>query len=151
MIYGPTPIRMATSADLYDWKPGGTLFAQTSGARDPSVLFHDGRYIVFYVTGNAVLARTSADLRKWSADAAEVFRMRRGGDPESPSVVERDGQFYLFWCQHRSRNSGQVARENRFTIDLRQNVGARAFSCQVLSSVPWIQHGKASLLRRGWL
>ena len=113
MIYGPSPLRMATSADLYNWKPAGALFEQKGGARDPSVILHEGRYILFYVTGNAVLARTSPDLRNWSTNAVEIFRMRRGGDPESPSMVERDGQFYLFICLWDAKDEPNGAYDNR--------------------------------------
>jgi len=113
MIYGPDPLRMATSPDLYNWKPAGALFAQAGGARDPGVIFHDGRYILFYVTGNAILARTSSDLRNWSTNAVEIFRMRRGGDPESPSLVEHDGLFYLFWCLWDATDAANGAYDQR--------------------------------------
>jgi beta-fructofuranosidase len=98
MIYGPNPLRLATSTNLYDWKAAGVLFQQEGGARDPNVVCHGGRYILAYVTRNSILARTSQDLRHWSTEPVEIFRMRRTGDPESPSIVEHDAQFYLFWC-----------------------------------------------------
>jgi acetyl esterase/lipase len=113
MIYGPNPLRMATSSDLYDWKPVGALFTQKGGARDPSIIRHGNQYILLYVTGNTILARTSSDLRNWSAEAAEIFRMRRGGDPESPTIVERDGQFYLFWCLWDAADMVNGAYDNR--------------------------------------
>lgn len=113
MIYGPGPLRLATSTNLLDWTPTGTLFEQTGGARDPGVIFHDGRYILFYVTETAVLARTSINLREWSADAVEIFRMRRGGEPESPNIVERDGQFYLFVCLWDAKDAPNGAYDNR--------------------------------------
>jgi beta-fructofuranosidase len=113
MIYGPSPLRLATSTNLFDWQPAGALFEQKGGARDPNVFFHDGRYILYYVTGNAVLARTSTDLKHWSADPIEVFRMRRGGDPESPSIVERDGRFYLFVCLWDAADEVNGAYDNR--------------------------------------
>ena len=130
MIYGPSPLRLATSADLYDWKPVGPLFSQKGGARDPSVLFHDGRYILCYVTGNAILARTSSDLRKWSADAVEIFRMRRGGAPESPSIVKRDGQFYLFYCLWDADDEVNGAYDNRtFVFRSTNPLGFKAAPC----------------------
>ena len=121
MIYGPSPLRLATSADLVDWKPAGTLFAQQGGARDPSVIFHNGRYILLYVTGNAVLARTSTDLRNWGTEAVEIFRMRRGGAPESPSIVQRDGQFYLFYCLWDADDEVNGAYDNRTFVCLSAN------------------------------
>jgi beta-fructofuranosidase len=113
MIYGPNPMRLATSADLFNWKPCGPLFSDDGSARDPSILFHDGRYILCYVAGNKVLARTATDLRQWSANAVEVFRMRRGGVPESPVVVKHDGQFYLFYCIYDAHDEVNGAYDNR--------------------------------------
>jgi len=98
MIYGPNPMRLATSTDLWTWTPEGTLFSEAHGLRDPCVLLLDGRCIIIYVTGNSLLTRTSTDLRTWSAEPVEVFRMTRPGDPESPVLLLCDGLFYLFWC-----------------------------------------------------
>jgi len=98
MVYGQDPMRLATSDDLYHWQPAGPLFHQPGGARDPHVLWHDGRYIISYCSGNAVLARTSTDLRTWSAEPVVLHRLGRGGDPESPCLVARDDGYYLFYC-----------------------------------------------------
>ncbi len=98
MIYGPNPLRLATSPDLGTWTPQGPLFDQDGGSRDPCVMEWEGRYILVYVTGNAVFSRTSADLLTWSDSPVEVFRMTRPGDPESPVLLRHDGAFYLFWC-----------------------------------------------------
>jgi beta-fructofuranosidase len=113
MFYGPNPLRMAASGDLYTWKPTGALFNQKGGVRDPCVVCHGGRYVVYYVTGRSVLARTSPDLRAWNGEPVEVFRMRRGGEPESPTVVERDGQFYLFWCLWDAADKVNGSYDNR--------------------------------------
>lgn len=98
MVYGPDPLRLAISDDLYHWQPAGALFHQPGGARDPHLLWHDGRYVLSYCTRSAVFARWSTDLRTWSAEPVELHRLHRGGDPESPCIVARDGWFYLFYC-----------------------------------------------------
>ena len=98
MIYGPTPLRLATSPDLLTWTPQGALFVEERGARDPCVLYWEGTYILVYVTEHSILARTSSDLKVWSQNPVEIFRMRRPGDPESPVLLRHDGAFYLFWC-----------------------------------------------------
>lgn len=98
MIYGPTALRMAVSTNLYDWTPTGALFVADHGARDPGIIKFNGQYLLYYTTKNTVMARTSTDLLHWSTNSVEIFHMRRGGVPESPTIVGKDGQFYLFWC-----------------------------------------------------
>jgi len=97
MFYGPNPIRLAVSEDLFHWEPRGAVFSQDGGARDPNILAHEGRYIMCYCSRQSVLARVSNDLLHWG-DPVEIFRMRVQGYPESPFLVERAGLFYLFWC-----------------------------------------------------
>ena len=62
------------------------------------MLYHNGEYIMVYVAGHSVWARTSTDLEDWSGEPREIFRMSRPGAPESPVLVSRDDTFYLFWC-----------------------------------------------------
>ena len=97
MVYGPTDLRLATSTNLYEWKPSGTLFSQGGDTRDPSIFFHNGRYVMIYVADNSIFARISCDTQRWSDKPTEIFRAPRGV-PESPSIVEHNGQFYLFYC-----------------------------------------------------
>jgi hypothetical protein len=97
MIYGPSPIRLATSRDFNTWTPKGALFRERSGARDPSVLFWEGTYYIVFCTENSVIARTSRDLHGWS-ESRTVFRMKNGVAPESPSIVRFNDSFYLFVC-----------------------------------------------------
>lgn len=98
MVYGPDPIRLATSSDLTTWRPQGALFSEEPSARDPCVLRHDGAYLMVLCSQQSIVARTSPDLRTWSDASVELFRMQRPGAPESPFLVERDGTFFLFWC-----------------------------------------------------
>ena len=44
MIYGPSPLRLAVSSDLSKWDLKGNLFHESDGARDPSLLSHNGTY-----------------------------------------------------------------------------------------------------------
>ncbi len=98
MVYGPSPIRLATSTDLFVWTLQGPLFEQDGGARDPCVLVRNGGYVMVYCSQESILARTSDDLVHWSDEPVEIFRMRRSGAPESPALLEREGRSYLFWC-----------------------------------------------------
>jgi sucrose-6-phosphate hydrolase SacC (GH32 family) len=98
MFYGPEQIRLAISQDLDHWTPMGSVFRHGRSARDPSILVNDGKYWMVYVAGESVFVRTSHDLRSWSEEPIEIFRMDRKGSPESPFVVQRDEKFYLFWC-----------------------------------------------------
>lgn len=97
MIYGPSPIRLATSTDLRTWTPKGSLFHEPSGARDPSVWLWQGTYYMVFCTKDSVNARTSKDLLHWT-ESRTVVRMKNNVAPESPSVVRFDGTFYLFVC-----------------------------------------------------
>ena len=100
MFYGPTDIRLATSADLFDWEPQGTCFTQTGGARDPWITVIDGVYHMVYIAHHSLFLRTSRDLREWSDPPVEIFRMKVKGSPESPMMLEHEGSFYLFWTIH---------------------------------------------------
>ncbi|MFC1596516.1 family 43 glycosylhydrolase [Planctomycetota bacterium] len=97
MIYGPSPIRLATSPDLMKWTPKGVLFHERSGARDPSVMLWEGTYYMVFCTEDRVGIRTSKDLVDWSESRA-LLRMKAGVAPESPSMVRFEGSFYLFVC-----------------------------------------------------
>ena len=97
MIYGPSPIRLASSADLEAWTTHGELFRESGGTRDPSVLLWEDNYYLVYCTGNSVAARLSKDLQSWGPPRV-VLRMKDKVAPESPSLLRFDGTFYLFVC-----------------------------------------------------
>lgn len=97
MIYGPSPIRLATSTDLIEWTPKGALFHERSGARDPSVMLWEGMYYMVFCTEDRVGIRTSNDLLDWS-ESRTLLRMKAGVAPESPSMVRFEGSYYLFVC-----------------------------------------------------
>lgn len=106
MVYGHSPIRLAVSSDLYDWIPKGNLFTEVEGARnteqlfgdarDPNLLFHDGRYYIVYCSARSVNLRTSSDLMHWSE--AQTILNTETFDPESPSLIFYNNTFYLFVC-----------------------------------------------------
>ncbi|WP_158969826.1 family 43 glycosylhydrolase [Paraglaciecola sp. L3A3] len=96
MIYGPSPIRLAVSKDLYKWQVKGNLFSEKDGARDPSLLFHDGQYYLVYCTQKSVALRTSTDLVNWSEP--KIIFTANTYDPESPSLIFHNNTFYLFVC-----------------------------------------------------
>ena len=96
MVYGHSPIRLAVSSDLSKWEPKGNLFSEPDGARDPSLLFHNGTYHVVYCSVKCVRMRTSKDLIHWS-EAHTIFNAD-SFDPESPSLIYHNNTFYLFVC-----------------------------------------------------
>lgn len=97
MVYGPDPLRLATSPDLIHWTPRGPLFWEEPTTRDP-MLFRVGDIDhLIYCSLDCVMMRTSADLRTWGA-AETLLQMPDGIAPESPFMVEREGAFYLFVC-----------------------------------------------------
>lgn len=98
MFYGPTDIRLATSKDLFTWKPCGPCFTHAEGcARDPQVSLINGLYHMVYMADQSVYLRVSPDLFSWTQPSVEIFRMRGSGWPESPVLIKQDGFFYLFW------------------------------------------------------
>ncbi|WP_157961122.1 family 43 glycosylhydrolase [Lutibacter citreus] len=96
MVYGHSPIRLATSPDLYNWTPKGNLFEEEKGARDPNLLFHKGTYYITYCSEKCVRMRTSKDLINWSE--AKTILVTNEFDPESPSIIFYNDSFYLFVC-----------------------------------------------------
>jgi beta-fructofuranosidase len=96
VVFGPSPIRLAVSKDLSQWKLKGELFSQEGGSRDPNLLLHDGTYYLSYCSERNVLMRTSNDLLNWS-EPKTIFTAN-SFDPESPSLVFHHDTFYLFVC-----------------------------------------------------
>jgi beta-fructofuranosidase len=97
LFYGPTEMRLATSPDLYHWQAQGILFGGEEGARDPCVVWLDGRYVLVYIAGRALYVRESDDLRQWG-ERREIYALDRPGSPESPYLVQRPEGLYLFYC-----------------------------------------------------
>jgi len=99
MFYGKTPIRYATSPDLWTWTPRGELFHHPDG-RDPHILSHNGKFYMAYTSQQSVLVRTSTNLTDWS-EPTTVYSLPagEGGGPESPSLLALHGGFYLIWCR----------------------------------------------------
>lgn len=99
---------LATSTDLWHWTrdPDGPLFEDGWEARDPMVLRHGDRWIMYYCatenrrySRHIVAYRTSTDLRTWGERhiAYEAPQYGDGaGDTESPVVIAHKGAFYLF-------------------------------------------------------
>ena len=109
MFYGYSPIRYATSTDLWSWQPRGELFRQEGSARDPSVMQHDGLFYMSYTSRQSVLVRTSRDLLHWS-EPTTVFSLAPGetGGAESPTLLALHGGFYLIWCRWDAELSKQL-------------------------------------------
>ena len=103
MFYGPGPIRLAVSEDLYNWELKGAMFDCHVSARDPHILPYGGGYRITYISEDSLLGRWSPDLLSWG-DAECVFTMPREGMPESPFILPYDGIYYLFWCIYDGKN-----------------------------------------------
>lgn len=97
MVYGPSPIRWATSPDLHKWTPRGVLFEEGNSTRDPHVSRWGDEYQILYCAGDCVRRRTSKDLRQWS-EPETVIKLPDGIAPESPCMVQYNNRFYLFVC-----------------------------------------------------
>ncbi len=103
-------IHLATSDDLATWTRHGRnpLFADCGNARDPFVLDHDGRYLLYYTRTfnevdhrSCIAVRESPDLVHWSGPTivhVQPLANHFAGDAESAMVVAHEGGLYLFVC-----------------------------------------------------
>ena len=97
MFYGHSPLRRATSPNLYDWTPKGNIFDfEMKGGRDPHIFYHKGIYHLVFCKRHGVGMSTSTDLVNWSKPK-DIFTTD-SFDPESPSIVFYEGSFYMFVC-----------------------------------------------------
>ena len=114
MIYGPAPLRMATSQNLLEWTPLGPIgVATNSSDRDPNFMLYDGVYYLTYCAGNSIRTATSTNLRDWTAPV-EIFRPEKESyQCESPFLMHHEGMFYLFWCVWDSGDRNGNAYDDR--------------------------------------
>lgn len=97
MVYGHSPMRYATSPNLYDWTPKGNLFDfEMNGGRDPHIFFYEDTYYLVYCKAHGVAMTTSKDFKNWTKPK-DIFKTNTY-DPESPSIVLYEGSFYMFVC-----------------------------------------------------
>ena len=96
MIYGHSPIRMAVSDDMMNWKPTGELFSDKDGARDPQIIEHNGIYYISYCSHKSVRMVQSSDLKTFSEP--QIILQCTHFDPESPFIAKYKNEFYLFVC-----------------------------------------------------
>jgi sucrose-6-phosphate hydrolase SacC (GH32 family) len=129
-------IHLATSSDLFTWKrhPANPMVVDGYDARDPMVMRHKDRWVLYYAATSmpggghhTVKAVTSQDLTHWSGKT-EVFVDPEvgtfGGPTESPFVVVRDGNCYLFVCTNRGYNETAVyASRDAFHWDSASLIG----------------------------
>jgi hypothetical protein len=101
-------MHLAVSGDLRSWKrhEGNPLFEDGFQARDPYVIAHEGRWLMYYTATfpakgghHTVAVRASRDLRTWS-EPHDAYRDGQTGfdygPTESPYVVKRGEHWYLF-------------------------------------------------------
>eukprot|EP01084_Bolivina_argentea_P253285 425395_1 len=110
-------ISAAYSTDLYEWKRMGILFIDGVDARDP-MLFYDNNTLLWHLyytatrpnnenignVSHVVLLRQSNnlfDINSWNKTAQIVFNcgysgQNYGGSCESPFVIKRGYNYYLF-------------------------------------------------------
>ena len=132
-------MHLATSTDLVNWTrdAANPLFTDGFDGRDPMVHKVGNQWVMYYTAnsspsgGNHIVAyRTSPDLRHWS-DRQTAFEHPAtgtfGGPTESPFVVQRGTDWYLFVCCDGGYEVTKVYKSKdplHFTID--QQVGTIA-------------------------
>jgi hypothetical protein len=125
-------MHLATSTDLVHWTrdAANPLFTDGFDGRDPMVLKVDDQWVMYYTAnstsagGNHIVAyRTSTDLRNWSARRTAFEHPATGtfgGPTESPYVVQRGTDWYLFVCCDGGYESTKVYKSKdplHFTVD----------------------------------
>lgn len=142
-------LKLATSEDLYNWKrhPVNPMVIDGFDARDPFILRLEDKWVMYYTAtsdpkgGNHVVCTVeSKDLLRW--DNKKVVFVDPsvgtwGGPTESPFVVQRGGDYYLFigprddyrgTCVYRSRDpfhwtiEQQVGRINAHAAEVIRDV-----------------------------
>ena len=103
-------LHKATSKDMFTWERHhlNPLFSDPGHARDSFVMKHDGEYYFYYTrTFNEIDLRSCVAVRKgpdtdhWSGPHIahiQPYEVDWGGDAESPTIIYKDGLFYLFIC-----------------------------------------------------
>jgi beta-fructofuranosidase len=105
-------IHLLTSPDLWTWTrhPENPMVVDGYDARDPFLMRHGGEWIMYYTAtndpngGNHIVAcRTSKDLIHWGERQVvflDVEKGTAGGSTESPFIVQRGDEFFLFICNN---------------------------------------------------
>ena len=96
MIYGPAPLRHATSTDLYKWVPRGPL-KNSPITRDPNLLFWKDTWQVL-TCGVSDVRMATLDNFSACGESRIILKAQAGVDPESPTLIQHAGTFYLFVC-----------------------------------------------------
>ncbi|MFI6831921.1 family 43 glycosylhydrolase [Kribbella sp. NPDC050241] len=125
-------MHLATSTDLVHWTrdAANPLFTDGFDGRDPMVRKVGDQWVMYYTAnstpagGNHIVAyRTSTDLKHWS-DRQTAFQHPStgtfGGPTESPFVVQRGTDWYLFVCCDGGYESTKVYKSEdplHFTVD----------------------------------
>ena len=145
MIYGPTPFRMATSKDLYNWTLNGNIAcADKAKGRDPSIMLWKGIYYLIYCDWNSVKVTTTKDFQNWT-EPVTIFRPENEKhDPESPSIIPYQGKFYLFWCLWDKTIKGNGYGERTFVYcsDDPFNFSGKALVSELRAHAPEIFQGE---------
>ena len=153
-------IHLATSRDLWTWErhPDNPMLIDGFDARDPMVLRLKDGWVMYYTAtsepagGHYVVAAVfSQDLVHWG-DKRVVFRHPEkgsiGGPTESPFVVLRGGQAYLFVCTNEPYSHTAVYESSdplHWSIENKVGeFGAHAAEVIVL------ENGESFISRAGW-
>ncbi|GAA0958394.1 hypothetical protein GCM10009554_70560 [Kribbella koreensis] len=125
-------LSVATSTDLVHWtkNPANPLFTDGFDGRDPMVHKVGDQWVMYYTAnstpsgGNHIVAyRTSTDLIHWGERQVAFQHPQAGtfgGPTESPFVVQRGKDWYLFVCCDGGYESTKVYKSRdplHFTID----------------------------------
>ena len=153
-------IHLATSKDLYKWTrhPENPMVVDGFDARDPYVLRVGEQWVMYYTAtseptgGNHIVAcQTSSDLIHWSGRRTvfcDPSTGTSGGPTESPTVVRRGQDYYLFIGPRGGYVGTSVYRsKDPFKWDIKSEVGhIQSHAAEVVRDVD----GKWYVSHCGW-
>lgn len=153
-------IHLATSVDLMTWKrhPKNPMIVDGYDARDPFILRLEDQWVMYYTAtrpvglGNhVVMTAVSKNLKTWKIRNTAFVHPdvgTWGGPTESPFVVHRNGQYYLFVCTNTPYDDTAVYRSNSlFHWDIKDKVTNIPAHC---AEVIYVSEDEWYVSRAGW-
>jgi beta-fructofuranosidase len=151
-------LHLLTSADLKDWKrsPANPLLSDGFDGRDPMVMQVDDGWVLYYTAtttpegGNHIVACvTSKDLIHWNDRKVVFVHPQVGtfaGPTESPFVVRRGANFYLFVCDNDWTDV--YLSDNPYSWDFAQKAGRiHTHASEIVRDT----NGKWFITHAGWM
>lgn len=157
-IHEKYQLNLYISKDLKKWEryENNPLFTDGFDARDPMVIKDGKRWIMYYTAnstpagGNHIIAAyESKDLRHWTNRKVVFTHSRKGtfgGPTESPFVVRRGNNYYMFLCD--GGHTDVYLSHDPLSFS-EENLIAEIYDCRA-SELVRDEHGNYYISSAGW-